>query len=314
MATVTKLKAAVNNKNLPILGEDGNLYNYYVGRYTNKMSELGYTLTTGEKNALNAFVEAGISDGWIDKLVYMMPLIGFNTNPKTGIVPLVDAVADYEITDEEINGDEFVYDLSGKIKSLGGKGMTAYGAIPIPVNSGDFEVDNCWSLYFNTNLISEDITTENYGIINRLQSRTNQNTAIFMRKGGNSIMFERSMKIEGEEHSQAMGFLFEPSEENIPCQLGLFYSIYKSNGEKYYKGYSIRKGNNSPEGNRMNATNFSPDFPSDVMDYTISGASDYSRLRIPINIMAFFKPQQLTESDIYSFNQAVFSLTTALGR
>jgi hypothetical protein len=139
MATVTKLKAAVNNKNLPILGEDGNLYNYYYGRWINKVSEFGYAPRVDVKNALNAFVESGINNGWIDRISYFLPFVGSQTNPKAGFVPLIDNLSsNYEINEyDETDANialSFSYDSNGNIISYGATPGVGEYKTPIVIN------------------------------------------------------------------------------------------------------------------------------------------------------------------------------------
>ena len=143
MATVTKLKAAVNNKNLPILGEDGNLYNYYVGRWMNKVNALGYSPSSTEINALNAFVQNGIDNGWIDKAVYLLPFVGSETIPLAGMIPLIDNVADYEPSVESMQTTDFEY-IGGKINGF--KGGSAF--IELPVKNYDVE-GNAFSVFID---------------------------------------------------------------------------------------------------------------------------------------------------------------------
>lgn len=94
--TVTKLKAEVQNNNLPYLTESGSVEQYYVGRYIDALTKVGYTLTTSEKQAVDAFIKSGIDEGWIDGVKYFMPFIGSSSTPKATLVPLVDQVGDYE--------------------------------------------------------------------------------------------------------------------------------------------------------------------------------------------------------------------------
>ena len=94
--TVTKLKAEVQNNNLPYLTESGSVEQYYVGRYIDALAELGYTLTASEKQAIDTFIQSGIDEGWIDEVKYFMPFIGSSSIPEATLVPLVDQVGDYE--------------------------------------------------------------------------------------------------------------------------------------------------------------------------------------------------------------------------
>lgn len=120
MATVTKLKSEVFNKNLPVLLPDGGITNYYFGKFVNTITAKGYQLSSAEKNALSAFIESGLNS-WIDYVDYFMPFIGDEDHPNAGTVPLIDNINDYKM---EEYGDEsyaslFEYDdNNGKILSV----------------------------------------------------------------------------------------------------------------------------------------------------------------------------------------------------
>ena len=95
--TVMKLKARVNNDNLPYLRENGSMDTYCVGRYLDKLAEVGYTPTNAEETAIRTFVNSGIEEGWINKIRYFLPLIGSSAKPDAVRVPLIDKIADYEL-------------------------------------------------------------------------------------------------------------------------------------------------------------------------------------------------------------------------
>ena len=128
MATVTKLKAQVDNINLPILGSDGKLYSYYYGRYFNVITEKGYTPTSGEKAALEAFIQNGIDNGWIDLVKYFLPLIGSADHLVAATVPLIDRVGDYAMA--EYDGTE---NFSNSFEVVGGK-VKYYTRIDTPAS------------------------------------------------------------------------------------------------------------------------------------------------------------------------------------
>lgn len=121
MATVTRLKAEVFNKNLPILTNTGEVTNYYVGSFINKLVEKEYSITSVEKNAVNAFINSAIDNGYIDYIQYLLPFIGDSDHPEAGVVPLIDNVDEYrmaEYTGLEPFADLFEYNQSGKIISV----------------------------------------------------------------------------------------------------------------------------------------------------------------------------------------------------
>lgn len=128
-AIITRLKISVDNKNLPVITADGQLLNYFVGKYVNALDNLGVNLTTNEFNAVNTLIENAISHGWVDYVDYFFPFIGSKIRPSSGFVPLIDRYSNYDISRFEIgrsiggsgldNEDTFAYDNSDRITSFG---------------------------------------------------------------------------------------------------------------------------------------------------------------------------------------------------
>lgn len=313
MATVTKMKAAVNNKNLPILGSDGNLHNYYVGKWQNMIVEKGYNPTADEINALDAFVEAGINDGWINKVLYLLPFIGSESTPLTGIVPLIDNIADYNLAVSTVDGNLFSY-LGGKIKSFGG--TAHHGTIDIPIKTSDFGVTQAFAPYININYLAANGDDE-IGIKGGFASAedANHDDRFGIRKGAglDSLMIGigRDYSVEGS------GIIYsgiQGTDYSEDCQLGVFGGLFSANSSNIMKRYVCKKILNSVSVlyDSMNGVSLTG-FPSEECNIMIGSWTDRN-LTTVVNLMAFFKPQNLTSADMYSFNQAVFALTTALGR
>lgn len=97
MTSVIKMKASVDNTNLPILNEDGTISNYYIGRFKSALLSVGYELPQAKETALNAFIDDGLSKGWIDYVDYILPFIGDSDHPKAAFAPLVDRLSNYVI-------------------------------------------------------------------------------------------------------------------------------------------------------------------------------------------------------------------------
>lgn len=136
-ATVIKLKASVNNPELPVLGYDGNIYDGIVGCYLNKLVECGYTPTNTEKSAISTFIESGKTKGWLNAVQYILPFIGDSDHPFAGCVPLVDVLGNYamaEYSGSEDYADSFDYN-GGKIVGLGGNASVK--AVKTPLLQGD---------------------------------------------------------------------------------------------------------------------------------------------------------------------------------
>lgn len=141
MGTLIKLKAEVNNTELPILGSDGKITDYYVGRLRNKIMELGGTVTDAEVNALTALIEDGKTNGWINKVAYFLPFIGNKSVPFAGAVPLIDNYGNWEMSEyanaDEVTEDLFAYDSNNRIKSMGYQGSTSSAYLKTPVKASN---------------------------------------------------------------------------------------------------------------------------------------------------------------------------------
>lgn len=92
MTTVTRLKAEINNPNLPILLlESGEVTeNYYLGRYLNAVFENGGTLSAAERTAVEDFF-----DSITDANTYLQ-IYAFIGDAKAACVPLIDNLHNYE--------------------------------------------------------------------------------------------------------------------------------------------------------------------------------------------------------------------------
>lgn len=122
MITVTRLKAQVDNTNLPILLEDGTITNYYSGKYISTLASVGYTISDAERTAINNFILSGIDKGWIPYVLYFNPFLGDSASPKAGVVPLIDQVSDYDLSIYESDynfANMFEYNSGGKISNYG---------------------------------------------------------------------------------------------------------------------------------------------------------------------------------------------------
>lgn len=314
MATVTKLKAAVNNKNLPILGEDGNIYNYYVGRYMNKMSELGYDLTTTEIQAVNTLINTGINDGWINKVVYLLPFIGSETTPLTGIVPLIDNVADYELAEESVNSELFSYS-NGKIVCMGGRSDNGNISANIPVNTSQLGFTNCFSPFVNATLDAETIQNGIKGVYT-FANDTNGVSRFTCRKGqASNNNFVYGIRVYPEDSTVFRNI--EDSSFDEAFNVGIFQARYYNDdlADNKIKRYIIVRGESTSRGSDMTGETHSSTYLPNSSSCRISvGSNSATPLILKVNLMAFMNPSTLTANDMYSFNQAVFALTTALGR
>lgn len=316
MATVTKLKAAVNNINLPIIGSDGNLYNYYVGRYTNKLSEFDVSLTTGEKDALNAFVDSGIENGWIDKVKYFLPFIGTESSPISGIVPLIDNVSNYELSVDSINSSAFTFS-NGKIFAYGNRNINSEVSIKIPVKTNDLSNGcNGLSVYCNIRYDAEDLTNYSRGqIINCVDGSGQTYLGVFK---GNPTSSQNHLisKRRGSDTGGASSiFIYPPNTQgNITevCQIGMYQDVHYNQANNCISNrYVMKKGNNTPLSISMSNSTTSTTFYNGIYDMVLGGPNTPPTSLV--NCLSIMDVN-VNENDMYNFNQAVFTLTTALGR
>jgi len=311
MATVTKLKATVNNKNLPILGSDGKLHNYFVGRYVNKLAQLGYELTSVEETALEAFISDGISKGWIDKVKYLMPFIGSEEIPLTGMVPLIDKISDYELAVDSVAAEIFTYN-NGKITNIGSISDASKPAY-IPVTSTMLGAPQTLGCYFNINYVENaSIKALQGGICSAYNQDENVRFAI--RKGNGNASEAIFWGVKFDDSSSISFANVKGTAFDTVIQKGIFTVRYvDNNNNKRVKRYVINKGASTALEQDMSGNTASADFPNEVLTYKV-GNSQSSNSVCPINIIAFINPIEITSDDMYNFNQAVFALTTALGR
>lgn len=324
MATVTRLKAEVNNKNLPILGEDGNLYSYYFGRYFNKIVEKGYTPTPSEKTALEAFIKDGIDNGWIGIVKYFLPLIGDSSHLDAAAVPLIDEVGNYAMVEydgtEDFSNMFEVNPVNGKIKyytkvgttttyikspctiaSMNG-GISFYGYIPTPFVDGGSYIDYYASV--KETALDRAVLGVRYRETSPLK--------------GHQIMY-----LADTSASEMTPFtIYYPSTEsieNLNAQgkpLIVNYAFYKDNGVvKRLRNYIDADGNN-------NFVNGNPDNPITYPDYS-SSISKLSFCNLAFGgevptqrfgCLGILNAPLVTRSLAETLNNAVFTLMTALGK
>lgn len=309
MATVTKLKAAVNNKNLPILGSDGNLHNYYVGRWENKLSELGYNPTNSELNAVKSFVERGIQDGWIDEVKYFMPFIGPQSAPLTGMVPLIDQVADYQLAVETVDEELFNYS-NGKIVGIGGRDDNANTETKLPFTTYQINsaLDFAFSFYFDCMIESSDLGA---GLKGKFFTATDSNgNYVALRKGSSTQkVFQYINRLNGATSNGSPIGISLPTEDETPKEISAMWGVYKLNGTQYRIRTNIRQGDSALRA--FDVSGFSTEITEAESTYSIGPSTQ--NLIIKINIAAVLNPL-ISDSAFFNYSNAVFDLTLALGR
>ena len=328
MATVTKLKAAVNNKNLPILGEDGNLYNYYFGRYFNKIVEKGYTLTSGEITALNAFIQDGINNGWIDIVKYFLPLIGDSSHLDAAAVPLIDEVGNYEMAEydgtEDFSNSFEINSVNKKIKyytrivsgasllkspltieSMNG-GISFSGYIPTPEVFDDGNIHNDYYASIKRN----DANELNFGVRYHESSTEKIHQLMYLANPSDTEMSYYRLD------TPYKGLIEELNLQGKALIVN--YALYKKENNEVWRLRNFVDA----DGN-YNFTNYTPATPIEYPDYSanvlkmVFGQANPSSLTVPsqkFGCLGVLDAPNVTKSLVDSYNSAVFTLMAALGK
>lgn len=130
MGTLIRMKAEVKNPELPVITEQG-ILPYYEGVFVNRLAEQGFTLSAGQKTAIEAFFT---SIGGLTEVVrYYWPFIGNSSNVKAAKVPLIGS----KLFDYSDGMTGFKYNGSNDIIGL------TFGPTVISLNTMDFCSDDC---------------------------------------------------------------------------------------------------------------------------------------------------------------------------
>lgn len=313
MSTIIKLKAEIDNPNLPVLMENGEIGNYYVGRWFNKCVELGYTPTETELNAIKAFIQNGVSNDWLDFIKYYLPFIGSKDNYMAGAVPLIDKVGNYEMAEYEGGFGSytlekaFAYDANDKIVSLGYSTNDAVGGsafIKTPIQMSDMH--NGVSAFFNFKPID--------GILGDLASITdNSQTKGFdlYILANNTLQFT----VTGVSGSLTIGVLNKnavttaiSNNQNINLGLG----IYSQNSVGKYNSFAYTTGTHAEYANSdWSSINNMETFSGKL---NIKGPTAVRTNKIPLYSFGVFDISKNSRARARAFSDAVFALNTALGR
>lgn len=314
MTTVTRLKAEVNNENLPILGNDGQMYhNYYYGRFFNAITDLGYTPTNEEKQAIEEFIADGEANGWIDMVFYFMPFIGDRQHPMTGLVPLIDKVANYDLAVDSVEESAFSYDAQDKIKQCGGTNTTVRN-IKLPVT--EEAVGRQFSPFVNFNI---EPTNNQLHILGGFASIINDGVASMQLRGGNA---GASTDIATHVFVYRLSRATEDATDAVQGTV---------NGSYLYEGYpnmsayaAYLRNNDGFQSQRY--ISWHPDGVDPVYgplgntNVTYFGGGSYhlgtsvQAMLHPFNVFAIMDARNINGPDIASFEQAVHRLVVSLGK
>ena len=123
----------------PIMTDYGIIDDYNLGRFLRLQSELGNVLLGAQVNALKNFVETGKTEGWYNRLLYVMPMMVLS-NKKSVAIPLIANAGGMEAAtvgvteqgyDVETDYDQFITENQKGITSVRNKALT------IHLSSGD---------------------------------------------------------------------------------------------------------------------------------------------------------------------------------
>lgn len=104
--SVTKFKSSVSGRYaFPISTEYGVIKNGTLGGYLNTLTDKGVTLPMSFVDAFVEFFEKGENQGWLDKLLYVMPFCGTTKNPMSLATPLIAKVGAKEDATIMLSGD-----------------------------------------------------------------------------------------------------------------------------------------------------------------------------------------------------------------
>lgn len=239
MITITKLRATVNNPDLPVLLPDGSVTNFYVGNYGNIMQENGYTLSSEQVAALEAFIDSGIDSGWIQYVKYFLPCLGSLTHPITGAVPLIDKVGNYAMAEYD-GTEDFSKVFSGTGDEIQYINQSGSVALKTPVKWEDLE--NSFSVLFSRKMQSEPADNYNCYVAGCYAlSGTYRRIALRLQVPGMQIYYKAS-----SEDSSVMK-TFRPTRsqdypEEIPDTITGLWSVRvdkKSGRNISFRAYSI---------------------------------------------------------------------------
>lgn len=322
MISVVKLKAVVDNKDLPVLTRDGEIVSYYAGAYKNKLMEVGYTPTPAQMTAIGAFIEDGMNNGWIDQIKYFLPFIGNSNVPLSGAVPLIDSIDNYQMSEYTFTEDLskiFVYDSSGQIISMGGPTITPNSQVlktPVKVSDmggglnvsaciGPFVRDNSYLSYFayqtvlSSGSLFRGIRINGSGLFDIIYRRTidaaSANIIAISRPTGAEI---DNLWVQKKDFSLNIAYFKDEADGNN------YYMRFITTPDKSLENYDkgISKSFVAYEGDDSLLSKYNATY----------GMNQFSCL-IPIKSWGVFD-YHITRQQLADFNAAVFTLNTALGR
>lgn len=322
MISVVKLKAVVDNKDLPVLTKDGEIVSYYVGAYKNKLMEVGYTPTTAQMTAIGAFIEDGMNNGWIDQIKYFLPFIGNSNVPLSGAVPLIDSIDNYQMSEYTFTEDLskiFVYDSNGEIISMGGPTITPNSQVlktPVKVSDmgGGLNVSACIGPFIRDNShLSYFAAMFNQTTGNLFRSVRVNDSGIF------DILYRKS---PSDASSNVIAISRSTGSEIDACyinrltiNLNMAYFKDEQDGNTYYMRYVVNSDKSLENYDKAVSASFVSyeGDESSLGKFNVNYGQNTFTCLIPIKSWGVFD-YHITRQQLADFNAAVFTLNAALGR
>lgn len=317
MITVTKLNSRVYNKDLKVLGYDGNLYESVIGNYLNTLHRVGGSIISEELDAIKTFISSGHSNGWIQYVKYLLPFIGGKNEYLSGIVPLIDTVDDYNLSlynkyNEDFSS-MFEYDSNNRIKRL------CYEAsnlnFNIPIKSSDMENGITFMTSLNYVNLNDFIGKISYMAVS---NNTDGETIIGYRANCNvdTPVFDMIYKNINPEGGNTFPIVFlKEFMQEIQSKgvVNLFLSHRKINDELHYTRY-ISNSENSKTNYDSLITGYNiPSLNEEQFNYiSLNYAKNFSGF-LPRLFYAFLDPN-IPKDILLQFDKDIHILLKSLGR
>lgn len=297
MGTLIRMKAEVNNPELPVVTEQG-ILPYYTGIYVNNLADNGITLTQTEINAVTAFVNTLKDANVLDKIDTFYPFIGDANIPLIGNKELGFT----DITSANTNLD-FV---SGKLRGIKGQNTMQ-------------------------NVKYKDLTTFNKGVIigGSMITKTptshpsNAGTWIrFITSAGNTPALQCRLQFSdvwrfriSQIASSTNNAIFNPAipDSNVQNNYSFVYGIVNdSYSTEALKSNETLIKNNTILSNSVNSTFLSSLPQTDFREYYI-GSVDENAIDRVVTTLAFFN-EILSAPMSKAFCEALDTFTAAVGK
>lgn len=299
MGTLIRMKAEVNNPELPVVTEQG-ILPYYEGLYVNKLADMGVTLTQTEVNALSAFISELNDAGVLDKIDTFYPFMG-NVN-----VPLVGST---ELTFNDTTSTNTKLDfVNGKLR-----GVKAFDNMPTVKykNLSSFRKGFNIGCSIITNSLSTETGVGSFFTINGVSTYP----AIQLRFKGNGSKYTLTIN-DLSDSSTYINFFWcvnLPTDSNLHNYSGVC-GIVNENYRSEPIAYSrvLIKDNTILMNEASSIGSITPLATTDISEFNIAATSTDTNNKV-LTTLAFFK-ELLTANQNKAFCEALDTFTAAVGK